>query len=252
MPRDPIFGDKRKHTHTQSRAAGSHLFATTTNNMAPTLRRAAMSTVNHNNDQNMGPTIKTNGKRKADASPIRHDKVKRSALGNLTNAVPNNHADIAGKVDVKPAAAAAIARKKAVAKKKNENIPTTTTTTNTLRPSVSQSSMTLIEQPIPRPTKVQTRASARGKPVASPIVVAKPAPPPAMKAEFNVAMKPTARRISNEFSDETDKQRDESTDRRRSLCDGRIVVNAVAQNATKLPPTRRISNDFDDTLYMSW
>lgn len=217
--------------------------------MAPTLRRAAMATVNLNNDQNMGPTIKTNGKRKADASPIRHDKVKRSALGNLTNAVPNNHAEIAGKVDVKPAAAA-IPRKKAVAKKKNENIPTTTT--NTLRPSVSQSSMTMIEQPIPRPTKVQTRASARGKPVASPIVVAKPAPPPAMKAEFNVAMKPTARRISNEFSDETDKQRDESTDRRRSLCDGRIVVNAAAQNATKLPPTRRISNDFDDTLYMSW
>lgn len=40
-------------------------------------------------DQNQEVAVLTRGKRKADNSPLRNDKVKRSALGNLTNNVKN-------------------------------------------------------------------------------------------------------------------------------------------------------------------
>lgn len=40
-------------------------------------------------DQNQEVAGLTRGKRKADNSPLRNDKVKRSALGNLTNNVKN-------------------------------------------------------------------------------------------------------------------------------------------------------------------
>lgn len=72
--------------------------------LMPSLARKGISTRSKNvtNDQNadiigkkgIGGTII--GKRKADASPIKNDRVKRSALGNLTNAVSygNNNMDI--------------------------------------------------------------------------------------------------------------------------------------------------------------
>ncbi|KAH8392914.1 hypothetical protein KR215_009528 [Drosophila sulfurigaster] len=49
-----------------------------------TTRRAAAA--NHNIDANV-ENMQTRGKRKADNSPIKNDKIKRSALGNLTNNV---------------------------------------------------------------------------------------------------------------------------------------------------------------------
>lgn len=48
--------------------------------------RRPISTRAHKNVEESVPLI---GKRKADASPLKNDKVKRSALGNLTNAVLN-------------------------------------------------------------------------------------------------------------------------------------------------------------------
>lgn len=48
--------------------------------------RRPISTRAHKNVEEGVPLI---GKRKADASPLKNDKVKRSALGNLTNAVLN-------------------------------------------------------------------------------------------------------------------------------------------------------------------
>lgn len=48
-------------------------------------------------------TATISGKRKADASPLRNDKVKRAALGNLTNAVLNaNNDDTKKGVALKP------------------------------------------------------------------------------------------------------------------------------------------------------
>lgn len=44
-------------------------------------------------DQNQEVAVLTRGKRKADNSPLRNDKVKRSALGNLTNNVKNGVTD---------------------------------------------------------------------------------------------------------------------------------------------------------------
>lgn len=49
-------------------------------------------------DQNQEVAVLTRGKRKADNSPLRNDKVKRSALGNLTNNVKNC---VAGEEDPK-------------------------------------------------------------------------------------------------------------------------------------------------------
>lgn len=77
---------------------------TTTTTQKPSLARKPISTRSKNiinNDQNVdiiakkGISTQTINKRKADASPIKNDRVKRSALGNLTNAytVSNNNMD---------------------------------------------------------------------------------------------------------------------------------------------------------------
>lgn len=211
--------------------------------MAPTLRRN-----NHNNnntacttsnDQNAVPTMKTNGKRKADASPIRHDKAKRSALGNLTNAAPvNHHAD--GKNATKPSAA--MARKKVVAKKKTENISFIKNSLRTMAAPAATTTDYAAVLDLPRPTKVQTRASIRG--IADATII-KP---------VNVTKPLQTRRISNEF----DESKSADFIGKKST-EGRIVVLAAPpppQKESKAMPTRRISNEFektgDDTLYISW
>lgn len=53
----------------------------------PISTRVQKTTVIGNNGEGGNATI--SGKRKADASPLKNDKIKRSALGNVTNAVLN-------------------------------------------------------------------------------------------------------------------------------------------------------------------
>lgn len=61
----------------------------TTRNSVMPLARRPISTRAHKNVLIDSNNMEMVGKRKADASPVRSEKVKRSALGNLTNAVLN-------------------------------------------------------------------------------------------------------------------------------------------------------------------
>lgn len=58
--------------------------------LLPLARKGISTRSQTTRDQNIDPNLKR-GKRKADNSPLKNEKVKRSALGNLTNNVNNMH-----------------------------------------------------------------------------------------------------------------------------------------------------------------
>ncbi|XP_055914775.1 G2/mitotic-specific cyclin-B3 [Eupeodes corollae] len=114
-------------------------------------------------------------KRKAENSPLKNDKIKRTALGNLTNNVNALHLDN----DVKKVIAKVQndAQKKATAAIKKDNGATTI---------------------VLRPTKVCTRANTRNA-IAQIVEDQKAATVVKKKDDFEV-IKPPTRRISNEFN----------------------------------------------------
>lgn len=104
------------------------------------------------------PTVA--GKRKADASPLRTEKVKRSALGNLTNAVRNYIED--GKKGANKSGVAAKERDVSQLKKPMQ------TNNKSKSSNLTQAMDSLILKPMPaingvpqRQTKVMTRAASR-------------------------------------------------------------------------------------------
>lgn len=130
----------------------------------------------------MDPTRRN--KRKADASPLKNDKVKRSALGNLTNAVANATIDKkAGKVEL-------------VKKEATKKTVTATKALKNIQNFLIPQNDALKAKPA---TKILTRAAARN--AAPPITIADAT---ILKSkDFLEIQKPTTRRISNEF-DRTD------------------------------------------------
>lgn len=215
----------------------------------PTVKSSILSGLPANsrntiNDQNnMAPTTR-GGKRKAEGSPIRNDKAKRSALGNLTNAVNNakdSQAIVLGTrkrdivVPIKKttsttitatnsvsSGAVLLAEKKPVVESiKNEKsllmvvpIGDSTTTKNSSLPST-------------RPTKVLTRAAAR--------------------ASSNVPNQQQANTTQMLAAKQKKEQQQKLSEQQQQ------------QQHQQLPPKaiRRISNEFekskteDDSLYMS-
>lgn len=104
------------------------------------------------------PTVA--GKRKADASPLRTEKVKRSALGNLTNAVLNYIED--GKKGASKAGTAAKHRDVVVLKKSVQtNNKTKSSSITHVMDSLLMKPMTTIGGGPQRQTKVMTRAASR-------------------------------------------------------------------------------------------
>lgn len=156
------------------------------------------------------------GKRKADASPLpKQERVKRSALGNLTNAnVINANSNIIEKQslkqtnDTKKSAAtkALQAAKQHHQQQENcpppppptslSNVPVTTSFNFSVTKTVVTNPPNAIGAAALRPTKVMTRAAARGIAPINDTAVLKPRP--ANNVEV-VAQKPATRRISNEF-----------------------------------------------------
>lgn len=208
------------------------------------LARKGISTRSKNiaTDQNADITGKKGigtmiGKRKADASPIKNDRVKRSALGNLTNAVINCNTD--DSVAAKGGAAGAIVKKKQpihnVLKKtaltttlgsNNSGVIVNLSNNNAVAGGILKIS-TLGEFQIPksigigqvptaRPTKVMTRAALRAT---STTAIAK------NKQQTGKAFETTA-----------------------------IKAKEITEAAAAKLTTRRISNDFEkteDSLYVS-
>lgn len=131
----------------------------------------------------MDPTRRN--KRKADASPLKNDKVKRSALGNLTNAVTTNQT-----IDKKGA------KIEIVKKESNKKTVTGAKTLKNIQNFLIPQNDVLKAKPA---TKILTRAAARNAcapPTVADTTILKP-------KEFLEIQKPTTRRISNEF-DRTD------------------------------------------------
>lgn len=167
----------------------------------------------NNNDQNIVPQ-KKGGKRKAESSPPGQDKVKRSALGNLTNAVVN-----VGKEPTKAIGNTAIKRengnvmappplKKLALANSNaintrQNLPALKKENIKILQPPKEENAKIIGKPevAPRPTKVITRAAARAvqsKPAnANETIIKKE------KEVLSVGPRPT-RRISNDFDSKTD------------------------------------------------
>lgn len=151
------------------------------------------------NDQNIG-SLKRGGKRKAESSPIQ-EKTKRSALGNLTNAVINAKEN--GDKKIKLETANMVLRKTFQMPQPVAPKQTTYGSYATgraaglvpLKPSQPYGPYKQLEEvsAATRPTKVLTRAAARAcQPVDT--VIKKEALP----LKLEVVKKPT-RRISNEF-----------------------------------------------------
>lgn len=209
------------------------------------LARKGISTRSKNitNDQNADITGKKGigtmiGKRKADASPIKNDRVKRSALGNLTNAVINCNTD-ADSVAAKGGLAGAIVKKKQqpINSQLKKTASTTTIGSNssvivkacstnavaggilkisTLGEFQIPKSIGIGQVPTARPTKVMTRAALR-------------------------ATSTTATAKNNQQTGEVF----EST---------AIKAKEITEAAAAKLTTRRISNDFEkteDSLYVS-
>lgn len=159
------------------------------------------------NDQNIGP-MKKGGKRKADSSPV-YEKVKRSALGNLTNAVIN--AKEIGDKKIKLGTGTIQGRKVVngvLTNVANKFVNNTTTSVASLQLSnvVAPQKKTTKGFQVPqiavpklpgaaatRPTKVLTRAAARANQPIDTTIIKKEIVP-----NLEVVQKPT-RRISNEF-----------------------------------------------------
>lgn len=158
------------------------------------LARKGISTRSKNTivlDQNIDPA-KRNGKRKADGSPIRNDKIKRSALGNLTNAVVQK----AGGDDENC--------KKNLGHKVVPLKKTLTNMTNQVLKLVTQDRQ-ISAFPAPaalpahRPAKVMTRAAARANSIPKQVSNTTAVKPKTTTAEVITVAKPTTRRISNDF-----------------------------------------------------
>lgn len=158
--------------------------------LAPLARKPITKRTQNIQDQNVEPIV-TRGKRKAENSPLKNDKIKRSALGNLTNNVNTLHLDD----DVKKVVAKIQneAQKKATGALKQREIgaggmvlrPTKVNTRANTRNAIAQ----IIEE---QKVLAQAQAQAQTQNQAAATVAKK-------KDDLEV-VKPPTRRISNEFN----------------------------------------------------
>ncbi|XP_055682120.1 G2/mitotic-specific cyclin-B3 [Lutzomyia longipalpis] len=154
-----------------------------------TRSKTGSSIVDHN-------VIQTRNKRKADPSPLKNDKVKRSALGNLTNATVEQATEtklVSMILPVKKAIKCAVHGKKKTAKPK-ENTTKIKTEASQFVPLPDKKLVenTDILENLPSLTRPMTRAAAARNAIVHEATAVKPKDP------FEAAKAPI-RRISNEF-----------------------------------------------------
>lgn len=216
------------------------------------LARRPISTRGHKNviDGNH-PLI--GGKRKADASPLKNEKVKRSALGNLTNAVLN-YIDDSKKSDKSDASQKI---RDALTLKK-----TTQSNGNTLKASSNQQNIkpksngvqgidslfpppNMIAIQPPRQTKVMTRAASRAS------------QPPQLRVLGTIenAMKATSIATTIVKPKKKSDQVNANNNNSNNNNPNKNEISDEKRNPQK-PSTRRISNEFDlneneDSHYVS-
>lgn len=190
--------------------------------IAPIAGKRGLTTRSRNvHDQNYDPAaIKpTNNKRKADDSPLKNNKtskIKRSALGNLTNAT------VIYVPDGQPTKN--VSKKTVLSNVNNANQPKTSANHNGPN---NGSGILLPPTMVPRSTKILTRA--------------------AMKNSALAAIH------SNIPSDVAKSNAHKKVIARGPLHEAETVVKRESQVTVAKPTTRRISNEFqsDDSMYMS-
>ncbi|XP_059615850.1 G2/mitotic-specific cyclin-B3 [Phlebotomus argentipes] len=204
-------------------------------------------------DQNAMVTRK---KRKADASPLKNDKVKRSALGNLTNAAVEQATDskLASKaasmmLPVKKAIKCAVHGKKktAIATKTTASKKTKTEVPQFVPPLAKQDENVDILEELPSLKRPLTRAAAARNAVTVETTVVKPKDP------LEVSKAAPVRRISNEFEktgesvymsalDETPSSR-WSTSTSQSDRKSRSSVSSCDEDKMPVPSPSKIERD---------
>ncbi|KAH8311985.1 hypothetical protein KR044_008881 [Drosophila immigrans] len=224
-----------------------------------TTRRAAAANQNQNIDANV-ENMQTRGKRKADNSPIKNDKIKRSALGNLTNNVKVmtlHPGDDDAKQPKKPTARQLQAL---VDAKNNDKLTTTTASTAAAAagPIVIKAPSIANLQPgdlVPivlsktalTKTALAAAAAAAGVTTTTTNKIMTRA---ATKQEDPIDTVAEVEKYHRMF----DKWEEQMASNRRIPCAAPMPVLPAPPQPTAVKPTRRISNDFNKTeesLYMS-
>lgn len=205
-----------------------------------------------------GVNATISGKRKADASPLRNDKVKRSALGNLTNAVLNINIDndakkssknMLAKSDAAQRNREVVVAKKALPTGAKVNINNQKQVLPSLGHGKHLTAGVPVVAPVHRPAKVMTRAASRAtQPIsAKEVALAKTQ----RDAAAAVAEKPR----TNEIAASAFKPK-RKTDVGATNAGGNCAASQANSNDAKTN-ARRISIEIDQTendessLYMS-
>ncbi|CAD7090302.1 unnamed protein product [Hermetia illucens] len=172
--------------------------ATTKSTLLPLARKGISTRSQNIQDQNVAP-VTNRGKRKADNSPLKNDKVKRSALGNLTNNVIQIHVDdkknVLAKSDNVSKKTAHIHTTKNDAIKPQSHLHDSTATNKILtRAAAKNATNQILPPPLPLPSQAKVVAAAATSTTDVPTVTVTK-----NKDPVETSSKPATRRISNEF-----------------------------------------------------
>ncbi|XP_053947292.1 G2/mitotic-specific cyclin-B3 [Anastrepha ludens] len=222
-----------------TRASTKQAATTTVSTLLPLTRKGlTRRTAINVDDQNVGIT-QTRGKRKAEHSPAKNDKTKRSALGNLTNNVKlmtMTTKTVHSEDDTKQST-------HFTKRKENQSIGTKTQVLKESRNTIGNTDVSTLQNP---PTKIATRATTRNA--------------NAVNTSYKNVLEETGNKlaipsVSTLIATSSVKSRKSDQAQILPPLPAAPVVAAVATKQSQSnKPVRRISNEFNKTeesLYMS-